>query len=206
MQLAVGDRALFEFPPLGDRFVGVVTESDPESGIVAYVSTPVYAAGRILANAPVIVLFAREGRLLGFRARVEESHYGSGTTVRLLPKGYPEDMDVRSEPRAMCSFPATLTNGKDAHAGFLVDMSTSAARMRLNPDEEIPEVGAHAVLRFRVFGAGDEYEVSCSVYRRFVKEDVPHAVLTFDDPAEDFCRAVAEYIEYQRQAGALNPI
>lgn len=206
MQLVVGDRALFEFPPLGDRFVGVVTENDPENGIVAYVSTPAYAAGRILANAPAMVFFAREGRLMGFRAIVEESHHGSGTTVRLLPEGFPEDMDVRSEPRAVCSFPATLTNGSDVHEGFLVDMSPSAARMRLTPGDDIPEVGARAMLRFRVFGAGDHYEVPCSVYRRFVKEDVPHAVLTFDDPAEEFRRAVAEFIEYQRQAGALNPI
>lgn len=206
MQLGVGDRALFEFPPMGDRFVGVVTECDLPNALTAYVSAPQKACRRVDDGAAVLIMFASEGRLLGFRARVEQIQCGTGLVVRVTPEGMVEDMDLRCEARAACSFPAELENGSGELKGFLVDMSLTAARMRVHDTAGLPDSGAKARLRFKVFGSEDVYETPCRVFRSFLRENVPYVVLQYEKPDERFRRAVREFIEHQAEAGGISVV
>ncbi|GAB7022541.1 PilZ domain-containing protein [Salidesulfovibrio brasiliensis] len=206
MQLGVGDRALFEFPPLGDRFVGVVTECDLPEAMTAFVSAPANAAQRVQTGAPVLVMFAHEGRLLGFRAAIEKTQSGAGLVIRMRPDSEVEDVDLRCEPRAPCSFPADLENGSATFTGFVVDMSLTAARMRVQDPAGLPDSGSKATLRFSVFGSDDVYETPCRVFRSFLKENVPYVVLQYEGPDESFRRAVQEYIQHQSRSGGLNAV
>jgi len=197
--ICVGDKVLMEFSTFGDRFVSVVADITEDESYMVYSPVPEVVLERLKTDRNVLVKYAFEGRLRGFRTRVLNKVSSATMLMELQKPKRTFEAEERREPRCKCSFPAIVIDGDKQLDGVMEDVSTSCTKIRLMTGGGIPLVtGAEneVLLRFFPFGLKG-YEIRCRVIQTFMKLGFEYAVLEFKDEEGDAHRSIMEFVEAQ---------
>lgn len=197
--IRIGDKVLIEFSTFGDRFVSVVADITEDNELLVYSPVPEVILERLKTDSSVLVRYAFEGRLRGFKTHVLNTVSSSTMLMVLAEPECTFDAEERREPRCKCTFPAKVFDGDKQLDGIMEDVSASCTKVRLISGMGIPFVrGAEneVLLRFFPFGT-KAYEIRCRVIQTFMKSGNEYAVLQFKTEEGDAHRSIMEFIEAQ---------
>lgn len=197
--ISVGDKVLMEFSTFGDRFVSVVADITKDENYMVYSPVPQVVLERLKTDQNVLVKYAFEGRLRGFKTRVLNEVSSATMLMELQKPQKTFDAEERREPRCSCSFPAIVIDGDKQLDGVMEDVSASCTKIRLMTGGGIPFVkGAEneVLLRFFPFGSKG-YEIRCRVIQTFMKLGFEYAVMEFKNEEGDAHRSIMEFVEAQ---------
>lgn len=200
VSLASGDKVLMEFSTFGDRFLSVVTDVKEDGRLLVYSPVTEPIIKRLKTDKNVLVRFAHEGVLRGFKSRVLNDVESASTIIELEKPVDSFDAEERAEPRCSCRFPAMVVEGERAAQAVVEDMSANCSRVRFLNGELVPfveDVENEVRLTFHPFDVGDGYSVNCLVKNAFVKDGERYAVLEFKPDEKDARNKIAQFVEAQ---------
>lgn len=199
VDIHAGDKVLVEFSTFGDRFLSVVTDVRKDGCLLVYSPMPEPVVKRLQTDKKVLVRYAHEGKLRGFKTRVMNQVHSSETILVLQEPADTFHAEERAEPRCVTSFPATVMDGDRAAQAVVEDISKSCARVRfLNGDVPfIDEVGGVVQLTFHPLDMADGYEVECRIKSAAIRDNVRYVVLEFNPSEEAMRSRIASFIEAQ---------
>lgn len=200
VNITVGDKVLIEFSTFGDRFLSVVTDVKSDGRLLVYspVSKPIL--DRLRTDRKVLVRYAHEGQLRGFKSRVLNEVESANTLLELDKPTETYDAEERAEPRCVCCFPATVVEGQRAAQAVVEDMSANYSRVRFLNGGIIPfleDEESEVRLTFHPFDISDGYSVECVVRNTFVKDGTRYAILEFKQEEKDARSRIAQFVEAQ---------
>jgi hypothetical protein len=200
MDIVSGDRIILQLSTFEDRFLGTVADIR-DGRLMASVSMPPMVRDRLLVDVKASVKYAYDGRLLGFSSRVLNIAGGESAVVELEGPGEVFDAEERSEPRCICRYSATMTEGRKIAGGMVEDMSPSCARVRYIGDglAGFPEeLDRNVVLTFHPSELDDSgYSVGCVVSKSFMKNGERYIVLRFNPDEKEMLKRISGFIEAQ---------
>ncbi|MDC0335429.1 flagellar brake protein [Pseudodesulfovibrio sp.] len=200
IEFCVGEKVLIEFSTFGDRFLGIIADVTSDGRLVVYCTVPKEITHRLDSDDRVLVRFAEEGVLRGFRSRVLNAADSPDLVFELAQPHDIFDAEDRCEPRCSCHFPATVVEGGQAAQAVVEDMSSRCSRVRfLNGGLESFVEGFESEVRltFHPFDMGDGYSVGCVVRNTFIKDGARYAVLEFNPNETDACGQIERFVEAQ---------
>lgn len=198
--ITAGDKVLLEFSTFGDRFLSVVTDTKEDGTLLVYSPITPPVISRLKTDRNVLVRFAFEGTLRGFKSRVLNEVESASSIIELEKPVDVFDAEERAEPRCSCRFPATVVEGERAAQAVVEDMSANCSRVRFLNGGYIPFVedkDNEVRLTFHPFEVGKGYSVSCLVRNAFVKDGQRYAVLEFKSEEKDARERIARFVEAQ---------
>jgi len=198
-EIHAGDKILMEFSTFGDRLLGVVIDVREDGCLLVYSPLPKPILKRLKADSKILIRYAHEGILRGFKSKVLNNVESRETIIVVERPNSTFQAEDRAEPRCNCSFPATVIDGNRAAQAVLEDISTSCTRVRfLNGDIPfLEEVGGEVKLTFHPFEVGEGYSVLCTVKNMFLKDYACFAILEFKRSEVDARSKIAGFIEAQ---------
>jgi len=199
VDIHAGDKVLMEFSTFGDRFLSVVTDALDDGRLMVCCPMPRLVLDRLRTDRKVVVRYAQDGKLLGFKSHILNQVHSSETLLLLEAPDSTFNAEERSELRCSCFFPATVIDGNRAAQAVVEDMSRSCTRVRfINGDIPfLDEVGGEVRLTFRPFEQGDGQNVTCCVKSIFTRSGDRYAVLEFDSNETGARDRIGEFIETQ---------
>ena len=199
ISIGIGDKVLMEFSSFGDRVLSVVAEIKDDGRMMVYSPVPQPILERLKTDKNVLVRYAHEGRLRGFKTQVLNDIVSATTVLELAKPDKSFDAEERKEPRCACSFPATVIDGDMSLDGVLEDISASCSRIRFLNGDGIPFVkGAKNEVGLRFFPFGnDPFVVQCMVKNGFMKAGAEYAVLQFKEEEREARARIAQFVEAQ---------
>ena len=199
-QLAVGDTLLLTFADLGDRLPGVLVGKKDGEGLVVYADLPGKTRTRIQSNDAVLVQFAAESSLFGFRTRVRGTDRDGGSIFFLVWPQAVEDMNKRAEPRVSCLFPGRIHANGGTLPCLVEDVSESGLRIRLRGDEaerlrQEMEPGRSVILDFAPLDPGHRHSARCTLLKSFRAQNRPYLILMLDQVDGALKTLLRDYID-----------
>lgn len=197
MPLNEGEKVLLEFANLQDRYVGIITLVQDQDSVTVFCQVPPKVHERLIRYPVVRILHAEEGRLMGGRAELLADTPLGGSVFRIrYPKEF-VDADKRREIRANCCFPAVVHIAGCELRGHVVDMSSSAVRVRMNTkyNDNVLVAGSKAMLIFHSINPDKPYEVPVRLLRTFISDNDQFVILDYKDASYDFRRRIAAYVD-----------
>lgn len=199
-KLVAGDKVLMEFSTFGDRFLSVVADVKDDGRLMVYAPVTLPIIERLKTDKNVLVRFAHEGELRGFKSKVVGGGETLNTILELAAPKEVFDAEERAEPRCSCRFPATVVEGECAAQAVVEDMSATCSRIRFLNGGLVPfaeETNRDVRLTFHPFEVGDGYSVNCVVKNAFLKDGERYAVLEFKPEERDARNRIANFVEAQ---------
>ncbi|QJB57968.1 PilZ domain-containing protein [Pseudodesulfovibrio sp. zrk46] len=200
IDLAAGDKVLIEFSTFGDRFLSIVTDVKKNGHLMIYSPITPPVVERLRTDRSVLVRFAYEGSLQGFKSQVLSGGLEPNSIVEIAGPDDTFDAEERSEPRCSCRFPAVVVEGERAAEAVVEDMSASCSRVRFLNGGLAPfvqETDRDVRLTFHPFDVGDGYSVECVIRNAFIKNGERYAVLEFKPEEKDARARIADFVEAQ---------
>jgi len=201
MDLAVGDKILVEFSTYGDRFLSIVADVKDDGRLLVYSPMTDPVIQRLKIDKKAKVLYAHDGRFMGFSTRILNDVEAPDTILELAKPNDCYDAEDRFEPRCSCRFPATVVEGDRAAQAVIEDMSASCSRIRFLNGGLVPfveDVDREVKLTFHPFDVNDDgYSVGCLVKNAFMKDGKRYAVLEFNRDEKDARKRISNFIEAQ---------
>lgn len=197
--LCEGDKILMEFSTFGDRFLSIVTEVKRDGRLLVYSPLPEVVLKRMESDRNVLVRYADQGKLKGFKTKVLNQVHSANTVLVLEKPGAVFNAEERFEPRCSCSFPATVVEDGRAAQAVVEDISASCARVRFL-NEGIPfvdQLGGDVRLTFYPHGKSDTQIVGCRVKSAFFKNESRYAVLEYKPEEKEARQRVVDFIDTQ---------
>lgn len=199
VKIVAGDKILMEFSTFGDRYLCIVTDVSEGGRLTVYAPTPALVIKRLRTDKNVLVRFAHDGVLHGFKSEIVNDVDSPGALLEIGPPHNVFHAEERAEPRCSCVFPATVVEGNRAAQAVVEDMSASCSRIRFmnsggvsfldNLDQEVK-------LTFHPFDQGEKgYTVKCNIKKVFVRNGERCAILEFKKEEEDARKKIARFIE-----------
>ena len=199
-KLVSGDKILMEFSTFGDRFLSIITDVKDDGRLMVYAPITPPVSQRLKTDKNVLVRYAHEGILRGFKTQVLSGGESANTIIELASPTDTFEAEDRAEPRCVCRFPATVVEGERAAQAVVEDMSTSCSRIRFLNGGLVPfveETDKEVRLTFHPFEVGDGYSVDCIVKNAFLKDGERYAVLEFKPEERDARKRIANFVEAQ---------
>ncbi|MDD4730707.1 MAG: PilZ domain-containing protein [Desulfovibrio sp.] len=183
-RLGIGDTLLIQCAHFEERHLAVLVGQECGRFLVVYADLPKATLKGLRKHPNVSVRYAHESTLLGFETRLMGKPSDPG---QLLFLQYPEsiqDCDQRCEKRLLCNFPARLQTRTEEFPCLIQDLSASAMRVSLPPDQTsgfLFQKNDPVRISFHVISPTARFTFQCRLLREFLAQGKRFAVLRLDE-------------------------
>lgn len=129
LDIPVGDELVLRIPGLNQTYRGKIVGADPYDYIIARVRMPSDVRRQLARGGQVVVKFAHQGTVFGFRGNVVNA---ISSPASLLFIEYPdtiEKVSLRQNSRLDCNIDGLLESADDKHECIVVNVSESGCRI-----------------------------------------------------------------------------
>lgn len=208
MDADIGTRMLLEFPTSGERLSASLVGMDQGDYFILKVPLTIGIRHFLHPGNQITLRYVHRGRVHGFRSGVVEYLVKPFSLLFLAYPTNMETVELRRDHRVGCFFPATLSLGKGAFKGMLLDISASGCKVMVDIERtpaarELLVPRASLGLSFHALDPTARYALAGNVRSVSNETGRMHLGLRFTDSAGGVIEAITTYV--REVSAALEP-